>query len=72
MAQQLNPQPQNVVGQTCDNVTQLFTTWEDVARRDKDLDHVEGSQTDLNTAKEGETTEVLDNFDWLENSEFFL
>ena len=72
MAQQLNPQPQNVTGQTCDDVTQLFTTWEDAAQRDKNPDNVEGFQADLNTANEGEITEVLDNFDWLENNEFFL
>ena len=72
MAQQLNPQPQNVTRQTYDDMTQLFTTWKDVAWHDKDLDNVEGFQVDLNTANEGETTEVLDNFDWLENNEFFL
>ena len=74
MAQQENPQPQNVTGseETCDDVTQLFMTWEDAAWRDKNPDNVEGFQADLNTANEGKTTEVLNNFDWLKNNEFFL
>ena len=74
MTQQENSQPQNVTGseETCDDVTQLFTTWEDATWRDKELNNRGEVQVDFNTANEGETTGVLNNFDWLENNEFFL
>ena len=74
MAQQENPQPQNVTGseKTCDDVTQLFTTWEDAARRDKELDNRGEVQVDFETANEDGTLGILDNFNWLENNEFFL